>query len=227
MVNDLVLAVIGSSVIASSVTAIFTKINSDKSLKLKYITEERRKWRDAIRDSIVRLRKVYNSSYDIKNKKKIYSEIKTYILLRLNPNDKNDRQIIELLDEFIQTNNIEKLKKIEEAMAYLLKFDWERAKKESNTKSLTRYSILLWPILLIIFLTVEDIYKYKESFKVLLKNITDWKVITLSIVLILLSIIKYLVNRYWINDFCHENTNGKLCYLLNIPYRQRINEDDE
>ena len=52
---ELIIAILGSSVIASIITSFFAKIKNDKTERLQYITKERENWRKELRDKTVEL----------------------------------------------------------------------------------------------------------------------------------------------------------------------------
>ena len=167
MDTNIITAIIGSSVLAAIVTALFTKLSKDKSDKLQYITNERKQWRDDLRDAIVSLRRLFENkknadntdNKDIKNtdclKFKTYSEVKVYFQVRLNPNDNEDNNILESFDSL---NDEKKLQLIEKGVARLLKHDWERAKKETNSQKWYTQFIIFFVILFLIY----NLYPIKE-----------------------------------------------------------------
>lgn len=112
-------------------TAIVTLVMNKKENNLKYITEDRRHWREEIRAIVDELENV-----KISNKQKVLSKLK----VRINPYGKNennflkDSHIWDLINEMGKTSKYSELiKEKNELIFYLslpLKYDWERAKKE-------------------------------------------------------------------------------------------------
>lgn len=74
-----------------------TKQINDKNNYLKYITEERCKWREDIRQITSRL---YKKDVNLKDED-YYRLLKAELEVRLNPNDEEDRGIIDCFDELI------------------------------------------------------------------------------------------------------------------------------
>ncbi|MDC3423472.1 hypothetical protein NC797_02995 [Aquibacillus sp. 3ASR75-11] len=115
-------SLIGSSVIASIISYLSTQHSSIRSHQAKYITEERQKWRKDVKEKIA----LFCSSDQIKELK----EIKTFISLSLNPRDEEDKKIIDCMERFLIDRKEEDINELEKRVAFLLKHDWERAKKE-------------------------------------------------------------------------------------------------
>ena len=88
-----------TGIAAALVTAWFTKSSDDKKNSLKFITDERRKWREEIRlrsEKIVET--VENLKKDSANSENL-TELKKFIAffeLRLNPIDEEDGQIFKV-----------------------------------------------------------------------------------------------------------------------------------
>ena len=234
----IITAIIGSSVLAAIVTALFTKLSKDKSDKLQYITNERKQWRDDLRDAIVSLRRLFENKYnkDINNtdclKFKTYSEVKVYFQVRLNPNDNEDNNILESFDSL---NDEKKLQLIEKGVARLLKHDWERAKKETNSQKWYTQFIIFFVILFLIYnlypikewlLIGENVKKDIFSMQSVVVEIFSCK--TLLIVFILPIILQLILGvKLWIFKKLSINSKNdskisSICSWLNIPYRGTI-----
>lgn len=126
---QVLIALIGSSVVA----ALVGKFNNDRNLKLKYITEERSKWRERVKEHSS---KIISKSFD--SNEKLIESI-TWLQLSLNPNDDNEKQIISCLERIKQDpNNDDERNLLRKMVSQLLKHDWERAKKEARV-------FLKWP----------------------------------------------------------------------------------
>jgi hypothetical protein len=152
----LILAILSSSVISSLITAIFTKRSNDQNQQVKYITQERQEWRKEIRDKIT----AFCNTTEINEMK----EYRTYLFLRLNPIDKKDIAIIELMSEIIDAPDDETKKHdLQWKAAALLKHDWERAKREVKFPT-----ILIKPLLITL-----GLYGY---YLCLVKNILGGKI---------------------------------------------------
>lgn len=118
------------SAIASVIGTIISFIMFRKSTKLKYITKERKEWRCAIREIVEKLE---NCVYDDRNK------ILVLLKTRINAygiNSKNklaDSHIWEIIHKIEQCKKEEfpiLKEKLIEYLSLLLKYDWERSKKE-------------------------------------------------------------------------------------------------
>lgn len=124
---QIITLVLSSSLLSSFITALMTKHNNDKNIKIKTITDERKIWRDKIRDLTKEVNNRYyqNNFHDILY---IICEFET----RLNPKDKEDRKILNilyLLSE-LQTDNTVLINEFNKRVSFLLKHDWERVKNE-------------------------------------------------------------------------------------------------
>ncbi|OEF99777.1 hypothetical protein BHF71_00960 [Vulcanibacillus modesticaldus] len=138
---------LGSSVLASLVTALYTIKVKDKEHIARYIVEERQNWRKDIREKSVKFIEAEPC-----NKEKIMYELQ----VRLNPHDKHDNEIIELMKNIIKKcadNNCKKnsenenIVEMEEKefiykISELLKEDWERAKLEVKTDVGNLYKVI-------------------------------------------------------------------------------------
>lgn len=130
---QVLIALISSTVISAIITSIVIKINNDRDLRLKYITEERQKWRGQIKENVSLL--VSNSYQGDKELKRLVA----YILLSINPNDEEDMKIASCLNDILINSKDENAKnKLIELIQQLLKHDWERAKREASTFSSLR-----------------------------------------------------------------------------------------
>ncbi len=140
------------------ITALAASYRFNKSNKLLHITEQRKNWREQIREGAFALRRLYdkkcssfNSGNDnpfekndnLNNNEEIkfttFSEAKVYFQQRLNPYDNEDNEILEKFDELINNSNdnlcmLDKvIKNIELRLQTLLKYEWEKAKQEATT----------------------------------------------------------------------------------------------
>ena len=118
------------SAIASVIGAIISYITFRKTAKLKYITKERKEWRDSIRKVTERLEKC---SYN--NRRTVLVILKTRINAYgiMNRNQLYDSHIWETIYEMEQCKKKDYLQlkeKLIEYLSLLLKYDWERSKKE-------------------------------------------------------------------------------------------------
>lgn len=116
----------------SLITASITKSINEKNQKLKYVTEERQKWRAEIREETTKLAK--NLFYNESNNESELERIKAFFKIRLNPIDDYDKDIIKKLENINRDTINDFVLKI----SCLLKHDWERAKKEAKESNKIR-----------------------------------------------------------------------------------------
>ena len=140
-----------TGVAAALVTAWFAKSSDDKKNSLKFITDERRKWRTEIRQRTVKIvETVENLKKDSANSENL-TELKKYIAffeIRLNPFDEEDKAILQTLKEILAGQH-DKLEEFQGRIALLLKHDWERSKTEVNNK--WKFGFILFTIFLCAF----------------------------------------------------------------------------
>jgi hypothetical protein len=130
----LITAFIAPVVAAAIISAIVSRSNNNKTMSLKYITEERAAWRKEIKQTLSVL---YSGKYKEDNNLTL-KELTTLLILNLNPltEEKNalDLHIIELLktiesgDESVKTFD-----DLRDSIGILLKHDWERSKNETKS----------------------------------------------------------------------------------------------
>lgn len=132
-----IIAVIGSSAFGAVITFLFTWITNRKSNSLNYITDERRKWRDKIREIIIGIESVKYAGKGNKSINKYLIQLE----VNINPYGKYDRMdyvrdghIWDKIDKLGETkteiefeNNKNTLL---EYLELMLKKDWERSKNE-------------------------------------------------------------------------------------------------
>ncbi len=147
---EMFLAILGSSVLSSVVTAIFAFIQGRKQDTVKYIGEERTKWREKIREIGEKIEKCRYSGAGEKN-------IDTYLnQLQMNINtygkfDKSDYihdahiwEVIEVIQNAENEDDFEINKKLLlHYISLMLKEDWERSKDEVKGYSRLLLCILL------------------------------------------------------------------------------------
>ena len=141
---DIVIAIIGSSAFGAVVSFIFTWISNRKLNSLNYITEERRKWRDKIREIIIGINE---SSFEGRGKRNINRYL-TQLKVNINPYGKHDKidyakdgkkkKKIKKFDEIRTEVEFEETKcNLLEYLELMLKKDWERSKNEVRGYSYT------------------------------------------------------------------------------------------
>lgn len=132
METEIVVAILGSSVVAAFLTSWFGKISSDKSIRVKNVTEERKEWRDRLRVLVVMTTKAFQDK-----KISALKEVEAELIVRLNPIDKEDLEILECFKRLYSWNDTD-LEELNDRISYLLKHDWERVKQECSTEIQSR-----------------------------------------------------------------------------------------
>ena len=141
---EIIVAVIGSSVIAALISSIVSLHTSAKQASLEYITKERSRWREEIRNIAVEIEECKTSRRG--DVGKVMTKLKVRINARgLEPGatDKSDKYLwtrIETIEGIYGRKGEQHLidwDKLEEELdgliddlSRLLKDDWERSKKE-------------------------------------------------------------------------------------------------
>lgn len=119
---------LSSAVIAALVSGVVAIITNIRNSKLKYITEERQKWRENMRNVVPKIL----SSIDWKERKFLLEQLR----LGLNPRDTEDQEIIKIIDESLKSYPYEISKsdngKFRNLIQNLLKYEWEKAKYEAG-----------------------------------------------------------------------------------------------
>lgn len=145
------------SAIASLIGVIISYITFRKTVKLKYITKERKEWRESIRNIT---EKIENCSYE--DRRKVLVLLKT----RINAygieedNELSDSHIWDTICELEQCTREDypQLKeKLIVFLSLLLKYDWERSKKEVSGEP--RLAIAYLMVFLAIGFGIYGLYK--------------------------------------------------------------------
>lgn len=141
----IIIAIIGSSVLAALITAIFSRIHQSKAITVRYVTEEREKWRESLKLAMSELSEFVNLPDSDPNKLKNIRKKSTYIKLCLNPSLKhiNDATALKKLDEICHSPSYKNFKKLEQAIQSILKHDWERVKFETQKMHLALIYFLI------------------------------------------------------------------------------------
>ncbi|WP_339193856.1 hypothetical protein MKY95_19005 [Paenibacillus sp. FSL P4-0176] len=123
--------IVTASISAAVIAALINAFSNDKNQTLKYITEERAKWRADIKSNAS---KIYSGEY--KTEKEL-TALTTHLMLSLNPlnntDDTLDREIINLLKKIeLGKRDPKDLSDFRSYIGTLLKYDWERSKNEAR-----------------------------------------------------------------------------------------------
>lgn len=136
--NTVLTSTVIASLVSYSIAGFVNTLKNERNISTKYITNERKLWRDKIRIKAREAVEAYNINNDLKLEI-LYIEFQ----LLLNPFDENDVSILDTLWEMkkvvVQFNSYKIKYKLEnlpivlsEKVSLLLKHDWERAKKEAK-----------------------------------------------------------------------------------------------
>ncbi|MFM5049131.1 hypothetical protein ACEUBW_06700 [Aeromonas veronii] len=121
--------ILSSGVIAGVVAGFVTLRTSERNISIENITKQRQVWRNTIRALAINISSAYlrNERYKIKS---YYIELQ----FLLNPNDDDDREILDTVWEMQEKKQMENLEiEFSEKISLLLKHDWERAKLEARS----------------------------------------------------------------------------------------------
>jgi len=120
--------VLGSGVVAGLVAGLVTLRTTERKIAIENITQQRKLWRDKVREKSLEISKAYKGK-DGSKLEELYGEFQ----LILNPEDNDDKSILDTLWEMQQTSeNNDLIVEFTEKLALLLKHDWERAKLEAK-----------------------------------------------------------------------------------------------
>ena len=125
----MLIALLGSAVAASLITALFSKAQMDKGAVIDNIIKERKAWRDKLRTLVSDTEFFFN-----KNDSSGVACIEAQLVVLLNPYDKEDLAIVNALNRIPERWEEAHLQEFMDRVAYLLKHDWERVKQESTTR---------------------------------------------------------------------------------------------
>lgn len=145
---NILIAIIGSSAFGAIVSFLFTWITNRRSNSLSYITDERRKWRDKIREIIIG---IDNSCYKGKGNKNINMYL-NQLEVNINPYGQYSRTDYErdghVWEEINKLKDVKSDKSFDQDKRLLLKYlrlmlkkDWERSKNEVRGYSYTAFCI--------------------------------------------------------------------------------------
>ena len=120
--------VLGSGVVAGLVAGLVTLRTTERKIAIENITQQRKVWRDKVREKALETSKAYKDN-DVSKLKELYVEFQ----LILNPEDENDKSILDTLWAMQNKDEINDLIiEFSEKLSLLLKHDWERAKLEAK-----------------------------------------------------------------------------------------------
>lgn len=200
MEKEIISAILGSAVIGSLVSSLFSHLTNRKNSTLQHITEERKIWREKIR-------KISEDLEEARFKDKKINRLLVQLEVNINSYGKvakDDyekdshiwREIEELKridkEEEFNIHNKREFELHKELLIYylslMLKEDWERSKQEVKGYS----SILIEVIIIAVVNCIMAVcYSYKIYNKV--KDLTDILMNTIIITLIIYSVFRYFL----------------------------------
>ncbi len=228
-------------------SAYFLFRKDDKANQLRYITEEREKWREKIRELSVSFMTgvLRNNEFTTFDNPELIN-IREQVAVRFNPNDEEDNYILCLMDCYIKNNCDLTRDKVRErlsvAFASLLKHDWERVKNEAKMESNSSKIVLfLFSLLVVTFIFTcnnfiprkLNLFTYKLSYNKDLdfSDLFFWK----SLVFVLAVLLFYQLFKYlrWrrkhrfenkLNYCCNKTaiTKNKSCWDNYLGYVTRV-----
>lgn len=173
--------ILTSTVIAAAISVLANVYNSRRTEKLKYITEERQKWREDIREIAEKITKCSQFNIGVqltRLRMRINANGVKAIISKKEGNDGKkaglyleDAHIWKLIDELENPKCIDKFednkKKLFLYLSALLKYDWERAKQEVKGSELDSlqivFSVLSSGIILWLLYTSEKDFISMQS----------------------------------------------------------------
>lgn len=131
---EIIIAILSSGAMGALIAAILKNIQTEKNNSLNYITEERKKWRSKIRKIGEKIQKCEYGDNSIKEYLwELSSNINAYGKSEKN-NYEQDGHIWEIIEELKNAQDEESFEEDKEILlsylSLLLKYDWERAKRE-------------------------------------------------------------------------------------------------
>lgn len=197
--------ILASTVISTLISSVITYINFQKENQLKYITQQRKEWRDKLREIAYDL---YGAN--LQDTFKLLTELKVRInIYGYGKGDEEDVsqdshiwKLIADIEQLEKEKNIDMSPKLKcyqnqmiEYISLLLKADWERSKREVNgSRKYELYSIIIVTvetivIAILVFCHAGLIEKYQEL------NIPIIIEIGIGTIFILLLLISFLLIR--------------------------------
>lgn len=130
--DEFLVTVLTSTVISSLITVLSNVLLNQKKNSLEYITNERKLWRQEIREIAVEIEKSDESNINIPLTK-LKVRINAYDYFKQNQQDSGDYvlwQLIDMLEESGPSMHKFIKKNLLMLISLMLKYDWERSKKE-------------------------------------------------------------------------------------------------
>lgn len=185
MIYNLIITILTSSVISSLIAVISNILLNQKNNSLEYITSERTAWRQEIREIAEEIEKADESNINIPLTK-LKVRINAYDYFEQNQQDLGDYDLWKFIN-MLEEASSERYKLIKNNLIMLislmLKYDWERSKKEVkiNKTSLLMHFCAIIQIIVYLLLSLIFNFRFIESVSFAL-----WYTIILLVVNILI-----------------------------------------
>lgn len=200
-------ALLGSAVAASLITALFTKAQSDKGAIIDNIIKERKKWRNRLRHLVSDVESCFRNE-DSNG----IASIEAKLVVLLNPYDEEDKGIIKALTKIPNKWKREDLQEFIDRVAYLLKHDRERVKQESTTRispqTLALASFVVW----LVATAIEWFFDWEDSLQIF-KHYALW----LACAFFIVAVIPFAVKFRKRPSFLWKKL---LCWITNETFRE-------
>tara|TARA_R110000823_G_scaffold47903_16_gene121950 strand:+ start:42438 stop:43061 length:624 start_codon:yes stop_codon:yes gene_type:complete len=157
----MLVALLGSAVAASLITALFAKAQTDKGAIVDNIIKERKAWRDKLRVLVSCTEGFFN-----KRDSGGLASIEAQLVVLLNPYDSEDLAIIHALNRIPEKWEKAHLEEFVDRVAYLLKHDWERVKQESGTRISPQTLALASLVVAVVVTTTEWVFGLEASLQI-------------------------------------------------------------
>jgi HAMP domain-containing protein len=125
-----ILEFLASAAFGAVFGAFVTLYNSERKIRIENVTQERAKWRDKIRSKATEISRAATGNDNAK-----LLELRRELSLHLNPFDPVDNDILDQIRHLVvpSADDIDtRIDAFFKNVAYLLKHDWERAKREAR-----------------------------------------------------------------------------------------------
>lgn len=210
--------VLSSTVISAVITVIFNFLTNYKKNQIENITQERKSWRDNIRE----LSSQISNTNDINELLHIIDKLK----VRINafgitdPNDyKNDGHIWKIIRQFESIKSTHTVKEIEilkiqliESLSCLLKYDWDRSKKEiQGNKTFVGFSCIYF-ICLVTYISYALLNNSNLELTVILCAIVIYLIAMAVFYCVDYFIVRYVINNAFIEKITYLGSMGIACY---------------
>lgn len=184
MEKEVISAILGSAVVSTFISSLFSHFTNRKNNALQHITEERRTWREKIR-------KISEDLEAVEFRDKKINQLLVQLEVNINSygktlenNYEKDSHIWREIEEIKKIKNEEEFNLHKELLIYylslMLKEDWERSKQEVKGYSRTLIEVIIIPIINCI-IGVCYSYKLDNEFEGLVDILINIIIVTLII----------------------------------------------